>query len=336
MVTDFKKIAVLGSNSFTGSHFVDHVLKNTDSEVLGISRSEEYKPIFLPYLYLKKRSDRFKFAQYDLNKDLEKIIGVLDAEKPEVIVNFAAQGEVRNSWKWPEQWFETNCMAVVRLADKLKERDYLKRYLNVSTPEVYGNTGRNISESHHYKPSTPYASSKLAGDIFLMNLFKRYNFPVVSTRSANVYGIHQQLYRIIPRTIIYLKSNRTIELHGGGEALRSFIHARDVADGTLRAIKHGRNGEFYHLATEKEELKIRDIVHKICDMMSYDFDRSTISLSENFGQDSIFSLDSSKARKELGWKPEEGFDKGISEMIRWIDKEWETIKTSPLDYVHKD
>jgi dTDP-glucose 4,6-dehydratase len=330
-----KKIAVIGSNSFTGAHFVNYVLENTDAEVLGISRSPEYSSLFLPYLYKKKRPKRFHFHQLDVWNDFEKLINLLDAEKPEVVLNYAAQGEVRNSWKWPEQWFQTNCMAVVKLANALKDKDYLKRYVSISTPEVYGSTGKKIKENFCFNPSTPYAASKLSGDLFLMTLFKKYNFPVVTTRSANVYGMHQQLYRIIPRTIIYLKQGKKIQLHNQGETIRSFVHAKDVADGCWKAINRGMNGNAYHLAWQNQEITINELVKTICTMMKCDFKASTQILKENFGQDEMYSLDSSKAREKLGWKPQIALKQGIREMIKWIDDNWEEIQKQPLEYVHK-
>ena len=335
MEKEIKKIAVLGSNSFTGSHFVNHVLENSKTEVIGISRSAEY-PIFLPYLYKKlQRPNRFHHYQLDLNKNIQKVINLIDREKPEVVVNYIAQGEVRNSWKWPEQWFQTNCMSVVKLANALKGKGYLKRYVAISTPEVYGTTKKSMAENFNFYPSTPYAASKLAGDLFLLTLFKRYGFPVIMTRSANVYGIHQQLYRIIPRTIIYLKLGKKIQLHGGGKAVRSFIHAKDAADAVWKAVTKGKNGEVYHIAPENEEMSIKDLVKMICEIMGKDFKASTKIIEENFSQDAIYSLDSTKARKELGWKETIRLKDGILETIQWIEENWKEIKNKPLEYAHK-
>ncbi len=330
---NIKKIVVIASNSFTGSHFVNYSLEK-GVEVIGISRSPEYNEVLLPYKY-KKTSKNFSFHQLDVNKDMNKIIALLDKEKPDVVVNFSAQGEVRNSWKWPNQWFETNCMAVVKLTNELKDKDYLKRYVAISTPEVYGRTEKNLKESHNYYPSTPYAASKLAGDLFLFTLHKKYDFPFVMTRSANLYGIHQQLYRIIPRTIIYLKLGKKIHLHGGGKAVRAFIHARDVADATWKAI-NGETGQIYHLAPVNEEISIRELVEMICEMMGHDFNESTILEEENYGQDAMYSLNPDKAREVLGWNPKVSLREGIKEMISWIDENWDEIKEMPLEYIHKE
>ena len=332
----FSKIIVLGSNSFTGGHFIDHILKNSHCEIIGISRSPEYHPFFLPFLYRKERPDRYTFCQLDVNKDLEEICSRCDDLKPDVIVNFAAQGEVRNSWKWPLQWYKTNCISVVRLTEHLKTKNYLKKYVAVSTPEVYGTTSENIQEGHEYYPSTPYATSKLAGELHLFALYKHYNFPVVFTRSANLYGIHQQLYRIIPRTIIYLKLGKTLDLHGRGEVLRSFIHARDVADLTYRAILNGENGGIYHFASDDGLHNIANVVQLICELMGYEFRRFVNFVDENYGQDSQYSLDATKAKKQLGWKQRVAFADGIKETINWIEENWEFIRKQPLEYIHKD
>jgi dTDP-glucose 4,6-dehydratase len=330
------KYAVLASNSFTGSHFIDYILNNTDDTVIAISRSKEYPSILLPYRHLKTPPiHKFKFFQLDLNTHLSDVLSILDKEKPDYIVNYAAQGEVRNSWNWPDQWFETNTMSVVRLSNALVKRDYVKKYYTASTPEVYGATGDMISENHCYQPSTPYATSKLAGDLHLLTLFKHYGFPVVFSRAANLYGIHQQLYRIIPRTIIYLKQGKKIELHGRGLAVRSFIHARDVAVATNLIIQKGRDGEVYHLAPISESYSIADVVQMICKLMNYNFPDSVTLVDENYGQDALFSMSSEKIRTELGWQPQVPFESGVTEVIQWILSNWEVIKNLPLEYAHK-
>ncbi|MCK4818844.1 GDP-mannose 4,6-dehydratase [bacterium] len=327
------KIAVLGSNCFTASHFINLALEK--AEIIGISRSPEYNPIFLPYIYNKERPKNFTFYQLDINKNFKEIISLIDKEKPDVVLNYAAQGEVRNSWKWPEQWFKTNCMAVVKLTNALKDKDYLKKYVAISTPEVYGTTGKNIEENYNSHPSTPYAASKLAGDLFIFTLHKKSGFPFVMTRSSNVYGVHQQLYRIIPRTILYLKMGKKIKLHGEGEAVRSFINIKDVAQATWLIIQKAKPGSIYHLAPEGHGITIKELVKMICDIMGYDFEASVELQKENYGQDAIYSLSSTKAEQELGWKPTINLKQGIKEVITWIDQNFEEIRKMPLEYIHK-
>ena len=238
-----------------------------------------------------------KFYQLDLNKNLPEILELIDKEKSELIVNYAAQGEVRNSWRWPHEWYQTNCLGVVHLTEALRQRDHIKRYVAISTPEVYGSMQGKIKECHFYYPSTPYGASKLAGDAHLFTLWKRYKFPVVFTRAANVYGPHQQLYRIIPKTIISILSGKKLELHGGGKSLRSFIHIHDVSDATYHVASLGKSGEVDRIASESESVSIASIVQRICKIMNRSFEDCVEITQENFGQDGMYFMDSSKIRK---------------------------------------
>jgi dTDP-glucose 4,6-dehydratase len=325
------KIAVLGSNSFSGSDFIDLLLDDKQNEVLGVSRSPEKSALYLRY---KRRAWRpnFKFYRMDLNKDMPQIIGLLDSFKPEYVINFAAQSEVAPSWEFPEQWMQTNVVALAKLANALKDRKYLKRYVHISTPEVYGVCREG--KLPPLNPSTPYAVSKAAADLFLSTLVKQFDFPLVTIRSANVYGAHQQLWKIIPRSVIYLKMGKTIQLHGGGMAERSFIHIRDVSVGEHMAMLAGVTGEIYHLAPN-ESWAIRDVVRRVCELMGHNFKSSTQVVDERPGQDAAYILDSGKAREEFCWYPRISLDKGICDVIEWVEDSWEQIQKEPLEYVHK-
>ncbi|HIJ97730.1 TPA: GDP-mannose 4,6-dehydratase [archaeon] len=330
-----KTVAVIASNSFTGSHFVDALLENTKAKVIGISRSPEYNSIFLPYAYKKKKSGRFEFHQLDINKNLREMLSLLDREEPEAIINLAAQGEVQHSWDNPADWFQTNAVGIVNLTNALKDRKYIKHYIHTSTPEVYGSCEGGVKENYNYQPSTPYAASKAAGDIFMYALYKTHNFPLTLTRSTNVYGMHQQLYRIIPRTIIYLKMGKKIQLHGGGIAKKAYIHVRDAADGVMKILEAKNPSELYHFSPNNEGYAIRDIVKMICEKMDRDFEKCTETVPERKGQDAKYHIDSTKARKELGWAPKVKLEDGIEEMINWVDDCWDEIKKQPHEYIHK-
>lgn len=326
------KIAVIGSNSFSGSDFIDLLLDDKKNEVIGISRSPEKGALVLPY---KKRHEaNFRFYQMDLNKDILQIIELLDTFEPDYIVNFAAQSEVAPSWEHPEQWFQTNVVALAKLTNALKGRDYLKRYVHISSPEVYGTCEGRITESAPVNPSTPYAASKASADLFLFTLFKNFKFPLVMIRSTNVYGAHQQLFKIIPRSIINIKSGKTIELHGGGQAVKSYIHIRDISRGELAAMEKGRPGEIYHLSPD-HGIAVKDVVRIICDKMGVAFEKATKMVEERLGQDAAYVIDSSKARQEFGWKPKITIDDGIDKCIKWINDNWDTIESLPLEYEHK-
>jgi len=327
-----RKILVIGSNSFSGSDFVDLLLDDPENHVVGCSRSPEKKRIFL--VYKRRSSPNFDFFQVDLNKDLSELIDILDSFKPEYIINFAAQSEVHPSWENPGQWFQTNAVALSELANILKSRRYLKRYVHISTPEVYGSCKGMVTETAPLNPSTPYAASKAAGDLFLFTLVKNFDFPLILIRATNVYGAHQQLFKIIPRSVIYLKSGRTIQLHGGGAAIKSYIHIRDVSRGEMLAMLEGKPGEIYHLSPEKGDA-VKDIVKRICELMDKDFAKSSTIAGERLGQDSAYVIDSTKAHKELGWSSEINLEDGLASTISWIETEWEQIQKEPLEYLHK-
>jgi len=331
-MSDNRRIAVIGSNSFSGSDFIDFLLEDPINEVIGISRSPEKSFLFLPYK--RRKNPRFWFYRLNLNKRMKEIIKALDSFKPDWVVNFAAQSEVAPSWEWPGHWFQTNAVALSELVAGLQRGSYLKRYLHISTPEVYGSCAGQVREGHSLDPSTPYAASKAAADLLLSAYHKSRAFPVVEVRSANVYGAHQQLWKIIPRTVVYLKLGKKIPLHGGGKSMRSFIHIRDVSRGELAALERGRTGAVYHLSTDKV-YSIADIVRTICKLMNRNFDTATESASARSGHDKAYVLNSSSAKVELGWTASVELEDGIRKVIEWVEENWKVIRRQPLEYSHR-
>jgi dTDP-glucose 4,6-dehydratase len=325
------RIAVIGSNSFSGSDLIDLLLESPDRRVLGISRSPEKGRLFLPY---KRWNDgRFEFRQFDLNHHTTDILSALDRFQPQAVVNFAAQSEVAPSWQHPDHWFETNVVALARLLNQLKDRSYLKRYVHISSPEVYGTCVGRVTEETRVNPSTPYAASKAAADMFLATLGKNCNFPLVTIRATNVYGAHQQLWKIIPRSAIYLLRGEKISLHGGGMAVKSYIHIRDVSRGELLAMERGQPGAMYHLSPD-QGYAVRDVVQKICRLLGRDFAASTITVGERLGQDAAYVIDSTRARQELGWQPTIDLNDGLREVVTWVKHNFREICTQPLEYRH--
>jgi dTDP-glucose 4,6-dehydratase len=331
-VPQAQRVAVLGSNSFSGSDFVDLLLEDEQREVIGISRSPERSALFLPYKL--RQHPKFRYHQLDLNSDIDEMIRVLDEFEPSHIVNFAAQSEVAPSWQHPDHWYQTNVVALSRLTHALKDRSYLKRYVHISSPEVYGSCEGTVTESAPLNPSTPYAASKAAADLHLSTLVKNFDFPLVSIRATNVYGARQQLFKIIPRSAIYLKLGKTIELHGGGVAVKSYIHIRDVSRGELAAMEHGENGKLYHFSPD-QGYAVRDIVETMCRLMGKDFETATKVVGERLGQDAAYVIDSTRARQELGWKPQVTLDQGLDGVAEWVGEYWAEIQAQPLDYIHK-
>ena len=330
-----KRLFVIGSNSFSGASFVAHALAS-GATVFGASRSPEPHPAFLPYRWNASAGarERFQFAQLDLNQDTDRLAQAIEGFRPDYVINFAAQSMVAESWLHPEHWYQTNVVANVRLHDRLRRFDWLKRYVHVSTPEVYGSCQGNVTEEAPLNPSTPYAASRAACDLHLLTFFKQYGFPVVFTRAANVFGPGQQLYRIIPRTILFIRTGRRLPLHGGGHSVRSFIHIRDVAEGTLRVARAGVPGQVYHLATRVTH-SIQQVVELICRRLNADFGQVVELVGERPGKDAAYLLDSTKARATLGWEDRVAFEDGVGEVIAWVGGNLEVLRQQPLDYIHK-
>ncbi len=324
-------VFVIGSNSFSGASFVDFALSK-GAQVFGISRSNEAIPEFLPYKWQGNFS--FKFYQLDLNKDLHTIASIIREVKPPYVVNFAAQSMVAESWANPGDWFATNVVSTIKFHDELRKFNFLRRYVHISTPEVYGSCVGFVQEDFPFNPSTPYAVSRAAADMSLKTFSDTYNFPVVTTRAANVYGPGQQLYRIIPRTILFIMLGRKLQLHGGGTSTRSFIHMRDVSDATWRIMEGGKNGDTYHISTN-DVISIKDLVARICTRLNVRFEDHVEIVSERLGKDSAYHLESSKARTELNWQNRISLDQGLDECIAWVQNNFEVLKASPYNYVHK-
>lgn len=323
------RIAVLGSSSFSGIHFIDRCLEAGD-QVLGISRSIELPPAFQIY---RRHTASPALHRLDINRDMPEILSLLNRFKPHYVVNFAALGMVAPSWQHPEQWYQTNFVSAARLHTGLRQIDSLQRFVQISTPEVYGDVSGKIIESSCYRPTSPYAVSKAATDMALAADHQHYGFPVVWTRSANVFGPAQQLYRIIPRAVLAARTGKRLTLDGGGKALRAFIHIRDVVEATYRAMTQGPIGNIYHLSSEKL-ISIRALVERIATRM----DTAPNALFEigapRPNEDPVYDLDANLARKTLNWRCQIDLDSGIDSVIDWVDANLDSLKNMPQHYQH--
>lgn len=323
---------VIGSNSFSGASFVSHLLK-AGHRVVGVSRSEEPHEAFLPYRW-GPTADGFAFHQLDLNTDIEAIGDLISESGSSHVVNFASQSMVAESWANPDHWFMTNVISTVRLQEALRKMPSFKRYVHISTPEIYGSTSGDVTETAPLNPSTPYAVSRAAAEMNLRIFHQNYGFPVVFTRAANVFGPGQQLYRIIPRTILCIRLGQKLSLHGGGASERSFIHIDDVSDATLRIARDGRPGEGYHISTPRQ-ISIRALVELICARMGTTLDQVAEVVGERVGKDAAYWLNSDKLRGELGWTDQVSLEQGIDETIAWVDRNLPALQTLPQSYTHK-
>jgi len=307
---------IIGSNSFSGSNFINYLL-NKGSTVIGISRSKEINCEYLKYKDNNKIKN-FKFIQCNLSQT-KKIIKIIKKYKIGVIVNFAAQGMVEQSWENPIDWYETNIIYTISLIEKLSRIKFVKRFVQFSTPEVYGSTKKWVRENSKFNPSTPYAISRACSDMHLSILNKYKRFPFIITRTANVYGPHQQMYRVLPKLIIKCLNKKKFNIDGKGNSERSFIFIDDVNEALYKIIKKGKSGRTYHISTNNL-ISIKKLALLVCKKLNTDM---------------YYKLKSNQIRKDFNWKEKVKLEEGIEKTIIWIKKNYKNFNKQKLSYLHK-
>ena len=267
---------------------------------------------------------------YDLNHNLDGVLREIAASRPRYIANFASQSMVGESWVNPADWMQTNVVAQTKLIKALAGFDFIDRYMLFTTPEVYGSTDGWVKEHWNFAPSTPYAASRAAGDWVAKLWHDQYDFPVVFTRAANIYGEHQQLYRIIPKAILFGLTGRNVPLHGGGKSIRSFVHMDDVTTAITLLMERGESGQTYHVS-EREFISIRDLLG----LIEQELGLSGLAeiAGDRPGKDQAYLLDSQRII-EMGWKPKVSLKQGIRRVADWIRNDLKRLSTLPTDYKH--
>ena len=322
-----KTVIIIGSSSFSGSWLAKEMLEK-DYKVIGISRSKIKKE----FNFIK--SKKFIFYKIDINKNFKKMTKVFEKYKPNIIVNFAAQSFVRTSWDNPTDWFKTNTLSSIKIAEYLKSKKYLKKFIQISTPEIYGNI-KNLQRSKNFDPTTPYALSKLSFDLYLKLLIDKYNFPVIFIRSANVYGEGQQLYRIIPKAIIKIKKKEKFFLNDKGEIYRSFIHISDNSKFIIGVINKGKIGLAYHPSTNKL-LSLKKILNIICKKLNAKYKQLVVLKNNKTTKDKYYKIYNKKELSDLKLQIKFiDIEVGVEKTIEWININWKFFKKQKLEYVHK-
>ena len=326
-------IFVLGSSGFGGSSFVAHCIKE-GLETYGFSRSSPPDEQFLPYKWNKNQS-KFTFEQVDINKNLDNFFSSCEKLKPRIVVNFSSQSMVGESWKNPEHWMRTNIESTTNLIKGLAQFNFLEKYIHFSTPEVYGSTEGWIKESFNFNPSTPYAVSRAAGDMMAKLWHENFDFPVIFTRAANIYGEGQQLYRIIPKTILFALTGKKIPLHGGGLSSRAFIHMEDVSSAIFKIINKGEVGDTYHISP-KECITIKELVKMIGDLLQIKHEDLYEISEDRVGKDQFYLLDSEYIIDKLGWSPSVTLENGIERVLDWIKGDINYFSKINTNYIHRE
>ena len=325
-----KTYAIIGGGGSFGIHTALYLLNNADcKKVIGIGRNIlRDEPFSLNIL----SNDKFEYHARHVTYELDLLMELLDREKPEVIINYAAQGEGAVSWKHSWRFFETNSMALARFVEELMKRDWLERFIQIGTSEMYGSVGNPSKEMDPIMPSSPYAASKVAFDMYLMSVHKFLNFPMNIIRPSNAYCPGQLLHRVIPKTVLCGLKNEKLPLQGGGKAEKSYIHARDLGRAIHLVSEKAPLGEVYN-AGPKNPTSIREVVERTANALGKAFEEICTITEDRLGQDSRYWLDSSKIKEHVGWEPQISWDEGLSEMVEWGKKYFSQIKDLDTGYV---
>ncbi len=325
-----KRYAVLGGGGSFGIHTSKYLLEQPDTErVIGVGRNPARPEPFT--LNVGKGDKRYSYHAYHVTHEMDLLLELLDKEKPQVIVNYAAQGEGAVSWKHSWRFFETNSMALARLAEELMKRPWMERFIQIGTSEMYGSVEHATKEDEPIKPTSPYAASKVAFDMYLMSVHKFLKFPMNIIRPSNAYCPGQLLHRVIPKAVVCGLTGRKLPLQGGGRAEKSYIHARDLARAIHMVAEKAPLGTIYNAGPPKPT-SIRALVETVAKVMGIPFEQLCQVTEDRLGQDSRYWLDSSAIKRDLGWEPKISLDEGIKEMVEWGRKYLNDLKDWPTDY----
>ena len=311
------KIIVTGGAGFIGGNFVHHMVnKYPDYEIVNLD--------LLTYAgnleTLKHVEDRpnYQFVRGDI-ADRKFVFELFEKERPDMIVNFAAESHVDRSITDPEAFVRTNVMGTTTLLDACREYG-IQRYHQVSTDEVYGDLPLDrpdlfFTEETPLHTSSPYSSSKAAADLFVLAYQRTYGLPVTISRCSNNYGPYHFPEKLIPLMISRALADGELPVYGDGANVRDWLHVSDHC-GAIDLILHkGRVGEIYNVGGHNERTNL-EVVKTI--LAALDKPESLIRfVKDRPGHDRRYAIDPTKIESELGWKPMYSFDTGIRQTIEW-------------------
>jgi dTDP-glucose 4,6-dehydratase len=341
---DGECILVTGGAGFIGGCFVRLALATRVTRVVNLDKLTYAGNLdsLAPVL----DDPRHIFVQGDIG-DRDLVARLLREHRPAAVVNFAAETHVDRSIDGPRAFLETNVVGTFELLQAARAYwDELDgpargafRFLHVSTDEVYGSlgpTGR-FTEETPYAPNSPYSASKAASDHFVRAFHHTYGLPVVTTNCSNNYGPCQFPEKLIPLVILNALEGKPLPVYGDGRNVRDWLYVEDHARAIARALEAGRPGEVYNVGGDCERTNL-EVVEAICDAVDalrpglpHAPCRSLIAfVADRPGHDRRYAIDAGKARRELGWRPEEDFASGLARTVRWyIDHpEWVARVTS--------
>ncbi|MDR1569811.1 MAG: dTDP-glucose 4,6-dehydratase [Oscillospiraceae bacterium] len=311
------RLIITGGAGFIGANFILYQLENhpedrlTCFDSLTGAGSEST-------LSILSREGGFNFVRGDIavQADVERLFRT---EKPDVVVNFAAESHVDRSIADSEPFVRTNVLGAHTLLEACRKYGVL-RFHQISTDEVYGDLpldpyAPQFTEESLFKPSNPYAASKAAADLFALSYHRTYGLPVSITRSSNNFGPHQLPEKLMPRIIRRALADESLPIFGTGLNVRDWIYVRDHCAAIDAVMRLGRTGEVYNVSGGNERTNI-DIAKIILRALGKPESLITF-VPDRLGHDLRYSMEDSKLRNELGWQPHTSFEKGIRKTVRW-------------------
>ncbi len=322
------KIVVTGGAGFIGGNFVYYMLKKRPEDTIICLDKLTYAGN-METMAEAMKNDQFKFVRVDI-ADRKAVYELFETEKPDVIVNFAAESHVDRSIENPEIFLQTNVIGTSVLLDACRKYG-IKRYHQVSTDEVYGDLPLDrpdlfFTETTNLYTSSPYSASKASADLLVMAYHRTYKIPVTISRCSNNYGPFHFPEKLIPLMIINALTDKKLPVYGDGLNVRDWLFVEDHCAAINLILEKGKVGEVYNIGGHNERANI-DVVKTILkqlgkgeDLIEYVGDRK--------GHDRRYAIDPTKIHDELGWLPETKFEDGIKATVQWyLDNRqwWENI-----------
>lgn len=327
-----KTYCILGGGGAFGIQTALYLLDNAEPEkVVGVGRSP-LRPE--PFTLGIEKCDRYEYKKAHLLREPEYSRVLLERMRPDVIINFAAQGEGAASWEQSWRFFDTNASALVRLYEALSQSLPDTHFIHIGTSELYGSVNAPAREDAPIVPSSPYAASKAAFDLYLLAMIREGRaMPTTILRPCNCYCPGQLLHRIVPRTIVSGLLGRKVPLHGGGKAEKSYMHTRDLAR-AIHLVNEGDARELrpvYNLGP-RTPISIRQLGEWCASVLDVEFSDLFDVAPERPGQDARYWLNSSAAQRDLKWEPEVSLVAGLNEVRDWAEHYLDQLSDWPTDY----
>lgn len=322
------KLIVTGGAGFIGGNFVHYMLQEHPGDQIICLDKLTYAGN-LSTLADVMDHPNFQFVKMDIC-DRDSVYGLFEKEKPDVVINFAAESHVDRSIENPEIFLQTNIIGTSVLIDACRKYG-IQRYHQVSTDEVYGDLPLDrpdlfFTEETPIHTSSPYSSSKAGADLLVMAYYRTYGLPVTISRCSNNYGPYHFPEKLIPLMIINALHDRPLPIYGDGLNVRDWLYVEDHCRAIDLIIRKGKVGEVYNVGGHNEMRNI-DIVKLICQELGKPESLIT-HVTDRKGHDRRYAIDPEKIHRELGWLPETKFADGIKKTIQWYlthQKWWEDI-----------